>query len=118
VKVISGPSAYSLACILGEVVGSDKAPSHTLIETGPSVVGSVEDGVLEATGVLEVQVELAVLAAVGRDGAGADVGLELIEAISDDLGLCEWMALTVNAECFLGRKMYQGLGMKTGGMVN
>jgi hypothetical protein len=49
------------------------------------MVGSIEHGVLETTGVLEVQVQLAVLAAVGGGGAGADVGLELIEAVSNDL---------------------------------
>jgi hypothetical protein len=49
------------------------------------VVGGVDNGVLEATGVLEVQVELAVLAAVGWDGTRAGVRLELIEAISDNL---------------------------------
>jgi hypothetical protein len=49
------------------------------------VVGGVNNGVLETTGVLEVQVELAVLAAVGGGGARANVGLELIEAISNDL---------------------------------
>jgi hypothetical protein len=49
------------------------------------VVGGVDNGVLEAARVLEVQVELAVLGAVGGDGTRADVGLERIEAISNDL---------------------------------
>lgn len=49
------------------------------------MVGGVDDGVLETSGVFEVQVQLAVLAAVSGGGAGADVGLELIEAVSDDL---------------------------------
>lgn len=50
------------------------------------MVGCVYDGVLETAWVLEVEVELAVFAAVGGDGAGADVGLELVEAVGDDLG--------------------------------
>lgn len=49
------------------------------------MVGSINDCVLETTGVLEVQVDLAVLAAVGRDGSGTNVCLELVEAISDYL---------------------------------
>tara|TARA_R110002003_G_scaffold104_25_gene8397 strand:+ start:30363 stop:30512 length:150 start_codon:yes stop_codon:yes gene_type:complete len=49
------------------------------------VVGGVNNGVLETTGVLEVQVELAVLAAVGGGGARANSRPTLIEAISNDL---------------------------------
>jgi hypothetical protein len=52
------------------------------------VVGGVHDGVLEAARVLEIEVELAVLGAVGGDGAGTGVRLELIEAVSDDLCGC------------------------------
>lgn len=76
---------HGLASILREVVGSDKATSDTGVKTSPAVVGSINNSVLEAAGVLEVQVELAVLALVGGLGAGADVGLEGIETISDDL---------------------------------
>lgn len=43
------------------------------------------DGVLEATGVLEVQVKLAVLGAVGHQGSGSDVCLELVETEGDEL---------------------------------
>ena len=49
------------------------------------MVGGVDDGVLEAAGVLEVQVQLAGLGAVGLHGAGADVGLEFVEAVGDNL---------------------------------
>jgi hypothetical protein len=49
------------------------------------VVGRVHNGVLEAAGVLEVQVQLAVLGLVGRGDTGANVRLELIEAVSNDL---------------------------------
>jgi hypothetical protein len=80
-----GATTYGLASILREVVGGDEAAGDALVETSPAVVGSVDNGVLEATGVLEVQVELAVLAAVCGNGAGADVCLEGIKAISDDL---------------------------------
>lgn len=55
------------------------------------MVGAVEHGELEAPGVVESQVELAILGAVSYDGAGADVGLEGVEAEGDD-GL-------VRAEC-------------------
>jgi hypothetical protein len=57
------------------------------------VVGSVDDGVLEAAGVLEVQVQLAGLGSFGSCGAGADVRLELVEAVGDDLGII------VNIQC-------------------
>lgn len=80
-----GGRTYSLASILGEVVGRDEAPSHTVIQTRPAVVGGIDNGVLEAAGVLEVQVELAVLGLLRRGDAGANVRLELIEAISNDL---------------------------------
>jgi hypothetical protein len=53
-----------LAGILGEVVGCDEASGYAFVETRPSVVGGIYDGVLEASRVLEVEVELAVLATV------------------------------------------------------
>lgn len=80
-----GRGAYGLSGFLGEVVSGDEAARHTVIETRPAVVGGVDDGVLEAARVLEVQVQLAVLGAVGRGGARADVGLELVEAVSNNL---------------------------------
>ena len=49
------------------------------------MVGGVDNGVLEAAGVLEVQVKLAVLGLLRRGDVGANVRLELIEAISNDL---------------------------------
>lgn len=49
------------------------------------MVDGVDDGEGEALGVLEGDVELAVLAAVHDGGAGADVGLEAVEADGDDL---------------------------------
>lgn len=76
---------YGLASVLGEVVSSDEATSHALVETSPAVVSSVDNSVLEATGVDEVEVQLAVLGLVGSGEAGADVRLELIEAISNHL---------------------------------
>ena len=53
-----------LASVLREVVGRDKGSGYAFVETRPAVVGGVYDGVLEAAGVLQVKVELAVLAAV------------------------------------------------------
>lgn len=70
---------------LAEVVGRVESASDTGVELGVAVVRAVDDGELEATGVLEVQVELAVLGLVGRVEAGSDVSLELIEAEGDDL---------------------------------
>ena len=77
--------AYGLSSVLGEVVRGDEVTGHALVQTSPAVVGRVDNGVLETAGVLEVQVELAVLGAVCGGGAGADVGLELIEAVGNDL---------------------------------
>jgi len=76
---------YGLRSILGEVVAGDEVASDTLIQTSPAVVGGRDDGVLETTRVLEVQVQLAVLGLLARGDAGADVGLELIETVGDNL---------------------------------
>jgi hypothetical protein len=83
-----GTGTYGLAGVLGEVVGRDEVSCHAVVETRVAVVGGVHDGVLEAAGVNEVQVELAVLGLVGGVGAGADVRLELIEAVGNDLLVC------------------------------
>jgi hypothetical protein len=80
-----GGRSYGSTSILGEVVGGDEATGHTIVQTSPAVVGGVDNGVLEAAGVLEVEVQLAVLGLVGRGNAGANVRLELIEAVSNDL---------------------------------
>jgi hypothetical protein len=76
---------HRLSSFLGEVIGRDEASSHAFVKTRPTVVGSVYDRVLETTRILEVQVQLAVLGAVCGSGARADIGLELIEAVSNDL---------------------------------
>lgn len=73
------------ACVLREVVARDEGPGYAVIEARPAVVGCVDDGVLEAARVLEVEVELAVFGVVGGGGARADVGLELVEAVGYDL---------------------------------
>lgn len=49
------------------------------------MVGGVDNRILKAAGIPEVQVESAVLGLVGGSGPGADVGLELVEAVGDDL---------------------------------
>lgn len=77
---------YGLAGILREVVGGDEAAGDAIVHACPAVVGGVDNGVLEAAGVLEVQVELAVLGLLRRGDGRANVRLELIEAISNDLG--------------------------------
>jgi len=73
------------ACILREVVGCDEGTSYAFVEARPAVVGCIDNGILETAWVLEVEVELAVLGAVGGSCAGADVGLELVEPVRYDL---------------------------------
>ena len=87
--VQQGAAAYGghtrglrLASVLREVVGRDEGPGYAFIEARPAVVGGVYHGVLEAAGVLQVQVELAVLAAVCGEVIGIlflvrDTGLGL-----------------------------------------
>jgi len=58
---------------------------HTLVELCPTVVDAAEDSKLVAAGVLEVQVQLTVLVAVGSLGLAANIGLEVIKAEGDDL---------------------------------
>ena len=82
-----GGVSYSLARVLGKVVARHERARHALVETRPAVVRGVNDGVLEATRILEVEVQLALLGVVGLLGPGADVGLELVEAVGDDLFL-------------------------------
>jgi hypothetical protein len=48
------------------------------------VVGRVHNSILEAAGVLQLQVELAVLGVIRLRRSGTDVGLELVEAVGDD----------------------------------
>lgn len=75
----------SLAGILGEVVAGDKVAGDALVKTRPAMVGCGHDGVLEATWVLQVQVQLAGTRVVLGGDTGADVGLELVESVGDDL---------------------------------
>lgn len=70
---------------MGEVVGGEEGTGDAGVETSETVVGGVDNGILEAAGILQVQVKLAVLGVVRGLGAGADVGLEGIETIGDDL---------------------------------
>lgn len=80
VEVVAGEGAgpvssgAGLSSLSREVVGGLLFASNTGIECSVSTVVGGEDGVLEAAGVLEVQVELAVLAALGDGNAGADGG--------------------------------------------
>lgn len=75
-----------LSGILREEVARHEVPFDTLVEACPSVVGSGDDGVLEAAGVLEVQVKLAGAGVVLLADVGTNVGLELVETVGDDLG--------------------------------
>lgn len=70
-----------LARVLAEVVRRDEAACYAFVQPRPPVVRCVYHGVLEATRVLEVEVQLAVFGAVGGSRAGPDVGLEFVEAV-------------------------------------
>lgn len=52
------------------------------------MIGAVDDRVLEPAWVVERQVQLAVLGAVGHSGARANVGLERVEAKSHEGLVC------------------------------
>lgn len=82
-----GPGRGGGAGVLGEVVGAVEGARDTSVQLRVAVVGAVDDGELEAARVAEVQVELAVLGLGGGVVTGADVGLELVEAERDNLGL-------------------------------
>lgn len=70
--------------VLAEVVRAVEGAGHALLELRIAVVRALDDGELEATGVPEVQVQLAVLGLESRAHIGSDVGLEPIEAECDD----------------------------------
>jgi len=72
---------------LGEEVGGEESTGDAGVELDIAVVGRLEDGKGEATGVLETQVDLAVLGPVRHDGAGPNVGLEPIEAKGHNLAV-------------------------------
>lgn len=76
---------YCSASILGEVVRRDEAACYAGVHACPSVICGGDDGILEAARVVEGQVKLAVLAVVGWGGVRADVSLERVEAVCDDL---------------------------------
>lgn len=71
--------------VLREVVCRVEGAGDALVELSVAVVGALDDRELESTGVLEVQVELAVLGPLGRVEAGADISLEAVKAKGDDL---------------------------------
>jgi hypothetical protein len=74
-----------LASILREEITGYKGGVDSLVQTRPAVVRCGYDGVLEAARVLEVQVELAGARVVLGGDTRADIGLELVEPIGDDL---------------------------------
>lgn len=97
--------------VLAEEVGAGELAGDALVELCPAVVDAAEDGELVATGVLEVQVQLAVLVAVGAGVSRADVGLEAIKAKGDDLkresvgfflGSAKWF----NLQSYPGRRWW------------
>ena len=73
-----------------EEVRREEGARDALLEKCEAVVRRVNDGEGEARGVLEDDVQLAVLGAVHDGGAGADVGLEAVEADGEDLGGVSW----------------------------
>jgi hypothetical protein len=70
--------------ILTEVVGTEEVTLGALLEDGIAVIGGLKDGELEAAGVAEVEVQLAVLGALVEGHARTNVGLEGVEAKGDD----------------------------------
>ena len=85
VEVVAGEGSLpcgagaGLSSLSGEVVDGLLGAGDALIESGVSTVVGGEDGVLEAAGVLEVQVKLAILAALGDGDTGTDGGDVLVE---------------------------------------
>jgi hypothetical protein len=69
---------YGLTRILREIVTRHKLAGDASVHTSPAMVCSLNDGILETTGVFEVQVELAILGVVRLHGVGANVCLERI----------------------------------------
>ena len=82
--------------ILREVVGRVESTGDAGFQLGIAVVGRLHHRELEASGVLQVQMELAVLGPVGHRGAWADVRLEGIESKGDDLLLSQHMSRNTN----------------------
>ncbi len=78
-------STHGSRGVLREVVSRVKGTGHASLQLGVAVVRRLDDGELEAAGILEVQVKLAVLGLVRRHGAGTGVELEGIETECDDL---------------------------------
>lgn len=76
---------YRCCCILREKVGGVKGTRHSLVELSIPVIGRLNDGELESAGVLQIQVQLAVLGLVRSSEAWANVCLETIETKSNDL---------------------------------
>lgn len=75
---------YRLAGFLREEVGSQESASDAGVQTSEAVVRGLENGILEASGIGEVQMQRACLGVLGAVGAGTDVGLEEIKAVGDD----------------------------------
>jgi len=65
-----------LGCSLREEVSGQEVSCNTSIKTCIAVVGSIYNGILEASWILEIQVDLASLRLVGLGGLGTNVGLE------------------------------------------
>lgn len=75
----------SLLLETGEVVGGPLGGSDTGIDTDVSTVVGGEERVLEALRIVEVDVDLAVLAGISGAEAGADRGVVLVEEKSEGL---------------------------------
>jgi hypothetical protein len=79
-----GSGGGRLRSILGEVVGCDERSGNAGVQACEAVVCCVNNSVLEASRVLQVQMKLAVLGMIRSLCSRANVGLELIEAVRDD----------------------------------
>jgi hypothetical protein len=96
---------------LREEVGGEESASDALVKLGITVVGGIQESILEATWVLKAQVDLAVLGVVGNTGARPDVGLERVEAKGDNLSGVSFSLLSS------ARRSCRALTVASGDMV-
>lgn len=72
-----------LVLLAGEVVSALCGARHTVLQACIAAVIGGEDGVLEAAGVFELQLQLAELSAVGGGDVGAGLHYEVVEGEGD-----------------------------------
>lgn len=68
-------STYSEGSSLGEVICGKEVPCYSSVETCIAVVSSISDRILEAAGVFQGKMKLALLSLVRLSSVGTNVGL-------------------------------------------